>query len=169
MTSTGAHETKIRSLPDASMGEILGLLEVLSSHEDQAELRRLASELQLEDSKLMAVLQGAQCLGLAENTGTDAILREEGKALLRLRMPARKRTVQIPMLTVPFIQAFRSFLEAHGGRAKKRLCLAEISRLLPGENPEEQSRILLSWGRYALVIGYQDDSEEYFLPEEEKK
>ena len=41
----------------------------------------------------------------------------------------------------------------------------EFAKLMPNENPHEQVRTLIAWGRFAEYLGYSDLSKEVYLDE----
>ncbi|MGC8764176.1 MAG: AAA-associated domain-containing protein [Acidobacteriota bacterium] len=153
-------------LPQSEISRMLGLLEMLEDHGGREDIYKLARELHFESSDLVEVIRGAELLGLVTTPGGDVELLDAGRKVNAGDMNAIKALLRERMLQIPLIQYFKKKLEGEEDhRMSRKDILEELSRLLPKSNPDQQFHLLVAWGRYAEIFGYNRDLDLFYLDE----
>jgi NitT/TauT family transport system ATP-binding protein len=151
-------------LPGAGISEVLGLLKVLDDRGGRADVYRLAQELNMDSSKLLPILQGAEVLGLVQTPGGDVVLLPLGKKVVHADINTKKAILKEEMEKLALFRFFIEFLSNHPEKAvEKSVILEELAILLPTEDPETAYSTLLKWGRYGEVFGFSHDTGRFFL------
>jgi NitT/TauT family transport system ATP-binding protein len=104
-------------------------------------------------------------LHLAEVERGDIKLTDPGKAFAELDMDDRKKLFQRQLLAyVPLAQHIRRVLQERANHvAPKSRFLDELEDHMSTEDAEHTLRAVTSWGRYAEVFAYDDDSGTFSL------
>lgn len=79
-TASGVPGPLTHPLPDASVGGLAGLVEIVLAHDGQADLPDLADELSFEIDDLLPLVDAGVMLGLLEVEGAQAFLTLDGRA-----------------------------------------------------------------------------------------
>ncbi len=157
-------DDKIDPLPDAGVNRILGLLEIIDDRGGREDIYRIAHELDYEFGDLLAVVKAAELLGFLTTPGGDALLLPLGKQVIDGDANVKKAIFKRQLEQVALINRIIEFLAQREGRsADKEEILAELSRLLPQEDPEKVFTTLLNWGRYAELFGYDPDEDRFYI------
>ncbi len=155
---------EIEPVPDVSISKILGFLEVLDDRGGREDIYKLAEDLKMEMGEVLNLMRAAELLRLVETPGGDVVLLSEGKAMIEAEVNQKKSLLKNCLLSIPLFAYFVHILEGlEGKRAKKKEMIKIVKRLLVNENPERIFRILVDWGRYAELFGYNPDEQEFYL------
>lgn len=157
----------IEPLPRASLGQTLGLCEVLDDRGGREDVYRLARDLSYEFGEMLCVLKAAEMLELVETPGGDVVLTPAGKRAIDLDVAGKKRLVKEQLSKLQIVQHFLKLLENAGGSLDRETVLSELAIRLPQEDPERLFDTLLNWGRYADLFGYSRDTDRFFLQSED--
>jgi NitT/TauT family transport system ATP-binding protein len=153
-------------LPQSDISRVLGLLEILEDHGGRQDIYKLARDLHFESSDLVEVIRGAELLGLVTTPGGDVEMLEAGRRINSGDMNAIKAVLKERMLKVPMIQYMKERLEEEEDhRLSRRDVLELLGRIPPRSNPDQQFNLLVSWGRYAEIFGYNRDVDIFYLDE----
>lgn len=154
-------------LPEASVGGLAGLVEIVFAHNGQTDLPDLAAEILFEVDDLLPLVDAASLLGLLELDGVDAFLTEEGKAWYIADIQARKeKFAALAVTRAPLIRTICRTLEnSDDGALRDDFFLDLLRRGLSDENARKQLDIAIDWGRYAELFDYDADSGELVLTE----
>jgi NitT/TauT family transport system ATP-binding protein len=154
-------------LPRVSANLLSGLVETLAAapYNGKADLPVLADELHMEVDDLFPVTETLQMLHLAEVEGGDIKLTEAGKQFAEVGMDDRKKLFQRQLLAyVPLALHVRRVLQERANHvAPKSRFLDELEDHMSTEDAEQTLRAVTSWGRYAEVFAYDDDSGTFSL------
>ena len=149
-------------LPLVSINLISGLVEALAAapFDGHADLAEIGSELALEIDELFPVAESLQLLHLAEIGDGDIKLTEMGKRFVDADTDERKRIfARLLYRYVPFLAHIRRVLDDRGSHAApKSRFLDELEDYMTSDAAEETLRALTSWGRYAELFAYDDDT-----------
>ncbi len=158
------HPPEIQALPQTGISEILGLVELLKSKGGKEDIYKLAAELKMELGDTLAVIRGAELLGLVHTPGGDVVIEPIGEKISRSRINARKNLLREQIEKLPVFHALISFLkEKDDHQATRDQLLEKLAELIPNENSEQTFTTLVTWGRYAELFGYNDDSQTFYL------
>jgi len=158
------------SLPEGDISEILGLLEILKSKNGRDDIYKLAKELNMELGDTLTVIRGAELLKLVNTPGGDVVLEKLGEDVSRARISERKELLCQQVEQVPVIKKITTFLkEREDHQAEKQEVLDKLAELLPNADAEDSFQTVVEWGRYAELFGFNDDTETFYLDDEEEE
>ena len=154
-------------LPRVSSNEMAGLLEAVAAapFNGKADLPKIASDLQMEIDELFPVAETLQMLRLAELEGGDLKLTEAGLDFANAEPDERKRVFARQLLTyVPLAAHLRRVLDERTSHvARRSRFIDELEDFMSEESAEETLSVIISWGRYAEIFAYEDESERFTL------
>lgn len=160
--------TQQHSIPEVEIGKVLGLVELLKSKGGHADIYRLAHELNMEFGDTLAVIRGAELLKLVHTPGGDVVLEALGDKVTKSSINQRKKIVKTQLELIPAFQKISQFLrEKEGHEASRAEVLELTAELIPNENAEQTFALIVNWGRYAELFGYNDDAENFYLDDGE--
>ncbi|HEY6482699.1 MAG TPA: nitrate/sulfonate/bicarbonate ABC transporter ATP-binding protein [Steroidobacteraceae bacterium] len=170
------HGTRVERFPGTGLGTILthvssnllsGLMEALSDEpfRGKADLPEIAQALHMEAGDLLPVAEALQMLRFAEIERGDIRLTEAGTQFAKEDTDERKRLFSRHLLTyVPLAAHIRRVLDERKGRsAPKSRFLDELEDYMPAEAAERTLRTVISWGRYAEALAYDDNQQAFSL------
>lgn len=158
---------EIEPLPQVSASKVIGLLEYLDDHQGKEDIYRLAETVHYELGELLSVIKMAEMLGLAETPGGDVVILDLGKNLLKNKMGKRKLIIREQLSKLRIFQRLIHLLEnSETDRPNREVVLEALTTWLPHENTEDLFKTVVSWGRFAEIIGYNPDTETLYLDEE---
>jgi NitT/TauT family transport system ATP-binding protein len=154
-------------LPAISSNELAGLLEAVAAapFNGRADLPQIASDLQMEIDELFPVAETLQMLRFAELAGGDLALNETGIAFANAALDERKRIFARQLLSyVPLAAHVRRVLDERASHvARRSRFIDELEDFMGEDHAEQTLRAIVSWGRYAEIFAYEDESERFTL------
>ena len=156
-----------RPLPEATVGGLSGLLEIVYAHNGQADLPEIAAQILFEVDDLLPLVEAGSMLGLLELDGVDAYLTEAGKDWYTSDIQSRKtRFAELTAARAPLVQTICRTLEnSDDGALRDDFFLDLLRRGLSDDAARRQLDIAIDWGRYAELFDYDKDSGEIVLTE----
>jgi NitT/TauT family transport system ATP-binding protein len=154
-------------IPEASVGSITGLVELVNDLEGKADIYKLGEELLMDVEDLLPIVEACELLGFAEVKEGDLILTEAGKKFAEADVLERKEIFKtLAIEKVPFLKQIVKVLQSKSNHKVPRAFFLDLLRknLTPKE-AERQLDTLIDWGRYAELFEYDDDKDELYLPE----
>jgi NitT/TauT family transport system ATP-binding protein len=172
-TSAGAHAEWFPGLgigtimPRVSSNLLSGLMEALASapFHGKADLPEIASRLQMEIDDLFPVAETLQMMRLAEVEGGDIRLLEAGTAFANSTVDERKKLFARHLLShVPLAAHIRRILDERASHVAPMSRFSdELEDYMSPQAAEQTLRAVISWGRYAEIFAYDDDSSTFSL------
>ena len=154
-------------LPHVSSNELSGLLEAVAAapYNGMADLPKIATDLQMEIDELFPVAETLQMLRFADLEGGDLKLTDAGRAFCNADRDERKRIFARQLLGyVPLAAHVRRVLDERTSHvARKSRFIDELEDFMTEEAAEQTLRAIISWGRYAEVFAYEDESARFTL------
>jgi NitT/TauT family transport system ATP-binding protein len=154
-------------LPHVSTNVLAGLIEAVAGapYHGRADLPDLAANLQMEADDLFHLAEALQLLRLAQLSDGDLTLTEAGRRFANLDTDGRKKLFAEHVLTyVPIIGVVRRVLdERPSHRAPAARFRNELEDYMSEEYADETLRTVVSWGRYAELFAYDEQSEMFSL------
>ena len=155
------------ALPKVSTNRLSGLIELLAAppYNGKADLPDVAAALQMEADELFPAVETLQLLRLAEMAEGDVQLTDAGHRFADQGVDARKRLFRDHLLAyVPLAALIRSVLDE---RASHRAPFVRFSEQLEDHMSEERAedtmRAIITWGRYAELFGYDEQTQQFNL------
>lgn len=152
---------RTRRLPEIAIGDLAGLLEHLAeSEKTRHDIYVLEDELGIDPDRLLILTETAELLGFASIEKGDIELTPLGQTFAEASILARKEIFATRVRRLPMMRWLLNMLRA---AEKKQLKSDVIETALGLEFPPEvaksQMETLISWGRYAELLVYDDDAE----------
>ncbi|MBC7735900.1 MAG: nitrate/sulfonate/bicarbonate ABC transporter ATP-binding protein [Candidatus Saccharibacteria bacterium] len=155
------------SLPNVSTNILAGLLETVDAapYNGEADLPVIASSLQLEINDLFPAAETLQMLRFGELVGGDFRLTTEGRRFAQAETDDRKRLFAQHLLTYVGLAAhIKRVLDERPGRSGPWARFsAELEDYMSPEDAARTLRAVVSWGRYAEIFSYDDDTHMFSL------
>jgi len=145
-------------LPEASVAEVTGLLELLYSPEHQGtmDLPDVADTLTLDIDDLFPLTELLEILRFAKVSKGDITITEEGEKFVDADILDRKKIFSIHLKKyVPLARYINDQLIRHPRhRALEEHFLSLLEDYLSEEEAERVLRTVIEWGRYAELFAY---------------
>jgi NitT/TauT family transport system ATP-binding protein len=155
------------ALPRVSTNRLAGLMEALAGppYNGKADLPHIATTLQMEIDDLFPVAETLQLLRFADMAEGDIRLTEPGRRFVELDVDSRKRLFADHLVTyVPICALIRRVLdERPSHRAPLSRFHGELEDFMSEDFAETTLRAVISWGRYAELFAYDEESGQFSL------
>ncbi|MGH7788972.1 MAG: nitrate/sulfonate/bicarbonate ABC transporter ATP-binding protein [Candidatus Binatia bacterium] len=159
-----AKGARLEPLPSVTVSEIVGLLEVVHAHGDCINVFELATLLRLDLGHAVLVVKAAELVGLVDTPHDDVAIGALGLQFLGADFSHRKQLFRRQLGRVPtFAFLLERLHRAPDGRLSAAVVQAELATQLPYEKPQELFRVIVAWGRYAELIGYDPHGDALYL------
>jgi len=166
-TPFGAEPTELDvPLPQASTGELGGLLELLSASGGNEGLAEIADQLRYELDDLLPLVDAAQLLKLAYPQGGRLRLSEQGRRYAAADvLRAKEQFATLAVEQAPLVRTIvRQLRHSDDGVIRSETILAELRRGYSDDDAQQQLDTAIDWGRYAELYEYDADSDRLLLP-----
>jgi NitT/TauT family transport system ATP-binding protein len=155
------------ALPHVSTNVLSGLLETLAEapYQGKADLPQIAAALQMETDELFPIAETLQLFRFADLADGDIKLTEAGRRFVGLDVDGRKRLFSEHLMSyVPIVALIRQVLdERPSHRAPAARFLEQLEDFMSPEFAQNTLRASVSWGRYAEIFAYDDQTEQFSL------
>lgn len=149
-------------LPEASIAEVTGLLELLNSpeHQGKMDLPDVADTLTHDIDDLFPLTELLEILRFAKVSKGDITITEEGKAFADADMLERKKIFSIQLKKyVPLARyIYDQLIRHHRHRALEETFLSLLEDYLSESEAERVMHTVIEWGRYAELFAYDYNS-----------
>jgi NitT/TauT family transport system ATP-binding protein len=152
-------------LPDITVGGLAGLIEIVYSHNGQADLPDLADELSFEVDDLLPLVDAARLLTLLDVEGAQAFLTDAGRHWLTADISASKALfADLALEHAPLVRTIVRALEnSDDGALRDDFFLDLLRRGFTDDDARKQLDIAIHWGRYGELYDYDADTGELIL------
>ncbi len=160
----GRHD--ILPIPDAMVGEILGLAEIVYSYKGKIKISFLADELQLEMDDLGDAIDMAELLDLAKVKRGTIYLSIFGEALAIATIDDKKKILRKKIKELEPFKTISKTLSKEKEINEQDL-IHSLKEKFTIENPDKFKKLLLSWGGYTEIFEYHGNKHLFTLPKKE--
>jgi len=154
-------------LDHVSSNVLSGLIETLANepYNGRADLPVLAGQLQLEADEILHLGESLQLLHFAQFKDGDLVLTEAGNRFAHLETDARKKLFAEHLVTyVPVMGLIKRVLDERPSHtAPAARFRNELEDYMSEEYADETLKTIVSWGRYAELFAYDEQSETFSL------
>jgi NitT/TauT family transport system ATP-binding protein len=154
-------------LNHVSSNVLSGLIETLAAppYKGHADLPVLAGQLQLEADEILHLGESLQLLRFAQLSEGDLMLTDAGKRFANLETDARKKLFAEHLVTyVPVMGLIKRVLDERPSHtAPAARFRNELEDYMSEDYADETLRTIVSWGRYAELFSYDEQSETFSL------
>jgi NitT/TauT family transport system ATP-binding protein len=153
------------ALPQASVGGLAGLLEILNARGGRDDLPELAETLSFEVDDLLPLTDAAEMLGFAEVANADLHLTTTGKEWVEADILTSKEIfAHQARERAPLVRSIVHALEStKDGTLSERFFLDILRRAYTEEQAHAQLDVAIDWGRYGELFDYDVEREEFVL------
>jgi NitT/TauT family transport system ATP-binding protein len=158
----------IEPLPAATIGEIIGLLEFLNDFKGQREdLYELAKMFNMDIDELSPIVDAAETLGFVRVEEGDIMLTDVGKKFVDADINNRKLIFKERLKKIKIFKQLLSLLHNERDMMLDREKITDIfEEGLTHDEAEKLLNVIIDWGRFAELIGYNADAEEVYIDQE---
>ena len=154
-------------LNHVSSNVLSGLIETLAGppYDGHADLPVLAGQLQLEADEILHLGESLQLLRFAQLSDGDLVLTDAGKRFTHLETDARKKLFAEHCLNyVPVMALIKRVLDERPSHtAPAARFRNELEDYMSEDYAGETLKTTVSWGRYAELFAYDEQSETFSL------
>jgi NitT/TauT family transport system ATP-binding protein len=154
-------------LNHVSSNLLSGLIETLAAppYNGHADLPVLAGHLQLEADELFHLGESLQLLRFAQLSEGDLMLTDAGKRFANMETDVRKRLFAEHMTSyVPVVGLIKRVLDERPSHtAPEARFRIELEDYMSEGAADETLKTIISWGRYAELFAYDEQSETFSL------
>ena len=154
-------------LDHVSSNVLSGLIETLAAapYNGHADLPVLAGQLQLEADEILHLGEALQLLRFAQLSEGDLVLTDAGKRFAHLETDARKRLFAQHLVDyVPVMGLIKRVLDERPSHvAPAARFRNELEDYMSEDYADETLKTIVSWGRYAELFAYDEQSETFSL------
>ncbi len=155
------------ALPKVSPNLLAGLMEAVAAqpYNGNADLPRLATDLQLEIDDLFPIAETLQLLRFADLAAGDIHLTDAGAAFVRAGIDERKLLFATHLVRyVPLAGHIRHVLDERAShRAPASRFRDELEDHMSEEFADTTLRAVISWARYGEAFAYHEDADVFTL------
>ena len=147
-------------LETESVGDLVGLLEILEDMETSVDIATLDDSLDEERTTLINLLNDAEALTLVNVDQGDVSLTDKGREFLKSNVTRRKMILKELLRNLePFHSIIKKFRSLKINDMDKEEFEEFLADNFPSEDISSTLRLILNWGRYAKLIDYDPDHE----------
>jgi NitT/TauT family transport system ATP-binding protein len=155
---------RLEPLPNVSVNEIVGLLEVVHDHGDRIDVFQLVSRLRLDLGHGILVVKAAELLDLVTTPKQEVVITALGRTFVASDENRRKQIFGNQLTRIPtFAFLLDRLRRAPEQRLPVDVVLGDLAIQLPDEPTQELFDAIVTWGRYGELIGYDADGRVVYL------
>jgi NitT/TauT family transport system ATP-binding protein len=157
-------ERALQVLPNVQISEVVGLLESIHDEGGTADIFDLSQAIGKDFGQTLYLVKAAELLDLVDTPKQTVVLTESGQAFVDGDINVRKRMLHNLFSDLRIVQQVSDLLkQSETLRLPLEVVEQKVADWLPNENPNNVVSVLISWGRFSEVFGYNDDAKELYL------
>jgi NitT/TauT family transport system ATP-binding protein len=147
-------------LPSVSVDAMDGILDLVHASGGRALLSSLASSLQFDIEELLGCVSALEMLGFANAEAGELRLTPAGSAFATAAIERKKELFADALVKhIPNFTSVLAQLQAsESGQVSVEKVLDDLERHFSAEESRRQLDVLVTWGRYADVFSYDEDT-----------
>lgn len=148
-----------QTLPHVEIGDVTGLVELVHTKGDRADLYQLGRDLQLEVDELLPLVDAADLLNLADPQEGDLVLSEIGKRFAEADVLEEKQIFREQALArIGLLRRIMHDLEqAPEHLVSDEAYLDQLREHFSEDEARAQLETIINWGRYAELFSYVEE------------
>ncbi|KAA2252701.1 nitrate/sulfonate/bicarbonate ABC transporter ATP-binding protein [Solihabitans fulvus] len=145
-----------RPLPQASVGGMAGLVEIVYARGGRVDLPEIAAELSFEIDDLLPLVDGATMLDLLSVLGADLVLTDTGRAWTTANIQDSKKIFAGQARSrAPLVRTVcRALATSADGSLREAFFLDLLRRGFSTEDARQQLDTAIDWGRYGELYDF---------------
>ena len=159
--------SRMESIPLVPVGQILGLISILSDTPDLSNIYDISDEIGKEFGETIAILKAAEILDLIDTPKQDVRFTELGRKFVAADRLGKRAIFAEQVFKLRLFHIIIALLKEHE-EVEAEQVIKDIGSALPYDNPEKTFETMIAWGRYAGLMDYNAKTRMVFVPEEEE-
>jgi NitT/TauT family transport system ATP-binding protein len=157
-------ESALQILPNVQISEMIGLLESIHDENGMADIFDLSQSIGKDFGQTLYLVKAAELLNLVDTPRHTVVLTSSGRLFVEGDINVRKEMLHELFSKLRIVRQVTELLKQSDTlRLHVEVIEQKIAEWLPNENPESVVAVLISWGRFSEVFGYNDDAKELYL------
>lgn len=152
-------------IPRAHLSVVAGLLKILEDYEGKVDAAKIADELMLELDDILPAIEAAEMLGFIKVDAGDLILTDKGREYLAGNSMQRKKTLNQALSKIDLFKWIIEQLKSRGNEMSKEELIRLLEEEMPDVDAAKMVKWIIEWGRHALILRYDSNSETIKLGE----
>jgi NitT/TauT family transport system ATP-binding protein len=145
----------VAPLPAVRMGEILGLLEILTDHGGSMNLYDIDALTDYDFGRTIAVVKAAEMLDFVDTPKNDVVLTESGRRMVKASTAERPALLRVELLKLgAFCLVIRELAKEPDTPVTGEAVRDLLAIRLPTVDSPELFKTLLSWGQAAQLFDF---------------
>jgi NitT/TauT family transport system ATP-binding protein len=154
----------IEPIPCINLGEVFGLMEILRDNGGAMDVFRLDGLTDYDFGHTLSVVKVGEMLDFLDTPKNRVVLAALGTKFLDADINKRKTILNQQLQTLGLFRYVVQILrEAKDNSLPLEVVQEEIAIRLPTEDVEALTKTLISWGRFAELLGYSAEEERVYL------
>jgi NitT/TauT family transport system ATP-binding protein len=151
---------KFQKLPQARVGAMTGLLELVHDRGGKEDLYHLEGELSLEADELLPLTEAASILGFATITEGDIVLTDLGRRFVNGDILERKEVFREAAASsvVLLNQVLQALHASQKGSMNEEFFLELLENHFTKEEADRQMATVIDWARYAEIFAFDEEA-----------
>jgi len=138
---------------------VAGLLEVLEDYQGKVDAAKIADELMLELDDILPAIEAAEILGFIKVDSGDLILTDKGREYLAGNSMQRKKILNQALSRTSLFKWIIEQLKNKGNEISKDELISLLEEEMPDVDAARMIKWIIEWGRHALILRYDSDSQ----------
>ena len=159
--------TRMESIPLVPVGQILGLMSILSDTPDLSNIYDISDEIGKEFGETIAILKAAEILDLIDTPKQDVRFTDLGRRFMAADRLGKRTIFAEQVFKLRLFHIILALLKEYEEIDADQV-IKDIASALPYDNPEKTFEVMIAWGRYAGLLDYNAKTQKVFVPEEEE-
>jgi NitT/TauT family transport system ATP-binding protein len=155
----------LEPIPRAHLSVVAGLLKILEDYEGKVDAAKIADELMLELDDILPAIEAAEMLGFIKVDAGDLILTDKGREYLAGNSMQRKKTLNQALSKIDLFKWIIEQLKSRGNEMSKEELIRLLEEEMPDVDAAKMVKWIIEWGRHALILRYDSNSETIKLGE----
>ena len=158
--------SRMESIPLVPVGQILGLMSILSDSPELSNIYDISDEIGKEFGETIAILKAAEILDLIETPKQDVRFTELGSRFVASDWLGKRTIFAEQVFKLRLFHIIIAVLKEHEEVTAAQV-IKDIGSALPYDNPEKTFETMIAWGRYAGLMDFNAKTRMVFVPQEE--
>ena len=156
---TGRRRMDLQSITKVSFSQIVALARAVEEHGGQADVARIADDVEMDLEGIGPVVAAAEFLGVLTVDEGNLRLTDFGRKVIKASVRERKAMLRQFMKDLPVFRYVIQLIETSGRPASRREVIDALSVHFGSYEAEDLFRALVYWGRASELIAYDSRTE----------
>jgi NitT/TauT family transport system ATP-binding protein len=156
---------RMESIPLVPVGEILGLMSLLSDSPELTNIYDISDEIGKEFGDTISLVKAAEILELVDTPKHDVCFTDLGRRFIAADRLGRRAIFAEQVYKLRIFHIILALLNESEEIEADRL-VRDIASALPYDNPEKTFETMIAWGRYAGLMDFNAKTRMVFVPKD---